>query len=140
MFSLGVHEFIDFKTTPDLAQEIHGITGGGAHAVVVAVGNPKGFAQAADMLRVGGTLSCIGIPPGKAFLETPIASIVIKGLHITGNLVGSLKECLEAVELVRSGAVKPKIVVRPFRELQMVYDELERGEVAGRIVLKVGED
>lgn len=120
--------------------QIHEITDGGAHAVIVAVGNPKGFAQAADMLRVGGTLSCIGIPPGRAYIETPISSIVIKGLSVTGNLVGSLKECLEAVEMVRRGVVKPKISVRPFRELQIVYEELEKGDVAGRIVLKVGDE
>ena len=137
---MGVQEFIDFKTTPDLVREIHRITHGGAQAVIVAVGSPRAFAQAADMLRVGGTLSCIGIPPGKVFLETPISSIVIKGLHITGNLVGSLKECLEAVELVRRGVVKPKVSVRPFRELENVYEELERGDVAGRIVLKVGDE
>lgn len=140
MASLGVQEFVDFSTTSDLVQEIHAITGGGAHAVIVAVGNPKGFAQAADMLRVGGTLSCIGIPSGRAYLEASISTIVIKGLHITGNLVGSLKECLEAVELVRRGIVRPKILVRPFRDLQTVYDELDRGEVAGRIVLRIGSE
>jgi D-arabinose 1-dehydrogenase-like Zn-dependent alcohol dehydrogenase len=36
--------------------------------------------------------------------------------------------------------VKPKVSVRPFRELENVYEELERGDVAGRIVLKVGDE
>ena len=92
------------------------------------------------MLRVGGTLSCVGIPPEKGFLETPISRIVIKGLHITGNLVGNLKECLEAVEFVRRGEVKPKVTVRDFLELPKVYHELEAGEISGRIVLKVAKD
>jgi len=47
---------------------------------------------------------------------------------------------MEAVELVRRGVVKPKIELRPFRELAEVYEELERGDVAGRIVLKVAAD
>jgi alcohol dehydrogenase, propanol-preferring len=92
------------------------------------------------MLRVGGTLCSVGIPPGRAFIETPVSSVVVKGLKITGNLVGSLKECLEAVDLVRRAIVRPKISVRPFRDPPMVYEMLERGEVAGRIVLKVGEE
>ena len=91
------------------------------------------------MLRVGGTLSCVGIPPGRAYLETPIATIVIKGLRIVGSLVGSLKECLEAVELVRGGVVQPEIQIWEFRELGEVYEEMERGDVAGRIVLRVGQ-
>jgi D-arabinose 1-dehydrogenase-like Zn-dependent alcohol dehydrogenase len=140
VFSLGAQEYIDFRASPNVVEDIRKIINGGAHAVVVAAGSPKAFTQAAEMLRVGGTLSCVGIPPGKTFVETPVSSIVIKGLRITGNLVGSLKECLEAVELVRRGTVKPKISVRPFRDLPAVYEEMEKGEVTGRIVLKIGDE
>ncbi|EMR68265.1 putative alcohol dehydrogenase protein [Eutypa lata UCREL1] len=138
--SIGASKYIDFKTTPDLAQEVRNLTNGGANSVIVTAGNVKAFAQAADMLKVGGTLSCVGIPSQKGFIETPVSSIVIKGLHITGNLVGSLKECLEAVDLVRRGIVKPHITVRDFADLPAVYDELEKGDVSGRIVLKVAKD
>lgn len=137
VLSLGATEFIDFTQTPDVIQEVQRITNGGAHAVVVTSGNAKAFAHAAEMLRVGGTLSCVGIPPGRPFLETPISTIVIKGLKITGNLVGSLKECLEAVELTRRGIVTPNVSVRPFKELPQVYEELEKGVISGRIVLQV---
>ena len=92
------------------------------------------------MLKIGGTLSCVGIPPERGFIEAPVSKIVIRGLHITGNLVGSLKECLEAVDLVRRGVVKPHVEVRPFRDLPAVYEELEAGRVSGRIVLKVANE
>jgi propanol-preferring alcohol dehydrogenase len=137
VLSLGAKEFIDFSETPDVAAEVHRITNGGAQAAVVTAGNAKAFAHAAEMLRVGGTLSCVGIPPGRPYLETPISTIVIKGLKITGNLIGSLKECMEAVELTRRGIVKPNVTVRPFRELSQAYEELEKGDISGRIVLKV---
>ena len=71
---------------------------------------------------------------------TPVSEIVIKGLKIKGNLVGSLGECMEAMELVRKGKVKPKVFVRKFEELPKVYEELERGDIAGRVVLRVGDD
>lgn len=132
--------WLDFATSSDLVADVHKITGGGANAVVVTAGNAKAFAAAAEMLKIGGTLCCCGIPPGKPYLQTPISTIVIKGLRIKGNLVGNLKECLEAVELVRLGLVKPKVFVRPFKDLPEVYEELERGDVSGRIVLKVGDD
>lgn len=138
--SLGVTGYVDFTTTPNLIGKIHEITDGGADAVIVTAANPKAFAQAAEMLAVGGTLSCVGIPAERGYLETPISTIVIKGLHITGNLVGSLKECLEAVDLVRRGIVKPKVTVRPFEDLPKIYQELERGDVLGRIVLKIAKD
>lgn len=137
--SLGTSAQIDFRATSDLVRQVINLTGGrGADAVIVTAGSVKAFSQAADMLKVGGTLSCVGIPPSRGLIETPISSIVIKGLHITGNLVGSLKECLEAVDYVRRGAVKPRISVREFADLPQVYDELEKGDIAGRIVLKIG--
>lgn len=138
VLGIGAQEFIDFATE-DPIQKVHAITGLGAHAAVVTAGNAKAFAHACEMLRVGGTLSCVGIPPGNPCLETPICTIVIKGLRITGNLVGSLKECMEAVDLVRRGVVKPVIKVRPFKDLPQVYEEMEKGDIAGRIVLQVAE-
>lgn len=135
---IGAQEFIDFRTEDPIKRVLE-ITGLGAHAVVVTAGNAKAFSHACEMLRVGGTLSCVGIPPGSPHLETPIATIVIKGLKITGNLVGSLKECMEAVDLVRRGVVKPVIKVRPFKDLPQVYEEMEKGDIAGRVVLQITE-
>ncbi|PYH91415.1 GroES-like protein [Aspergillus ellipticus CBS 707.79] len=138
VLGLGATEFIDFTKT-DPVQKVHEITGLGAQAVVVTAGSARAFAHACDMLRVGGSLSCVGIPPGRPVLETPICTIVIKGLRVAGNLIGSLKECMEAVELVRRGVVKPEIKVRAFKELPQVYEEMEKGDIAGRIVLQVSE-
>ncbi|KAL3490780.1 putative alcohol dehydrogenase [Aspergillus germanicus] len=136
VLGLGATEFVDFVNT-DPIQRVHEITGLGAHAAVVTAGSAKAFAHACEMLRVGGTLSCVGIPPGCPVLETPICTIVIKGLKVSGNLVGSLKECMEAIDLVRRGMVKPEVKVRRFRDLPAVYEEMERGDIAGRIVLEV---
>lgn len=62
---------------------------------------------------------------------------MINSLHITGSLVGSLKECSDAVDLVRRGVVKTRVTIRPFKDLPKVYEELERGEISRRIVLKI---
>lgn len=134
--SLGAR-FVDFTKCQDLAAEIRDITGGGTHAVVVTSGHPRAFQSLADMIRVGGSLCMVGIPPGDVHLDIPIATIVIKGLRIRGNLVGSLKETFEAVELVRNGQVKPHVQVRPFQDLPEVYQLLEKGDVPGRIVLQL---
>ncbi|ETI23972.1 hypothetical protein G647_05779 [Cladophialophora carrionii CBS 160.54] len=134
--SLGAR-FVDFSKCKDLADEIRSITGGGSHAVVVTSGHPLAFKGLADMARIGGSICLVGIPPGDVRLDAPVAGIVIKGLKIQGNLVGSLKETLEAVEFVRKGQVKPHVKVRPFRDLPEVYQLLEKGDVSGRIVLEL---
>jgi alcohol dehydrogenase, propanol-preferring len=144
-------QFVDFSSVSDLVGAVRAITcstddggdssnrtDGGCHAVIVTSGHPAAFTHAADLLRVGGTLCCVGIPPGEVKLSTPIASIVIRGLKIVGNLVGSLEETLEAVEYVRAGKVRVHVEVRPFEELVEVFARLEKGDVPGRIVLEVG--
>lgn len=138
--SLGATHFVDFQTTGSLSATIQEMTNGGAHGVVCTAGNPKAYAMAAELVRLNGTLACVGIPPGGPSLDLPIATIVIKGLRIVGSLVGSLKETLEAVELTRLGVVTPNVEVRPFKDLPQVYEELERNAVAGRVVLKVAHD
>ncbi|OAL39884.1 hypothetical protein AYO20_00796 [Fonsecaea nubica] len=130
-------QYVDFSKCKDLTEEITNITGGGSHAVVVTSGHPLAFRRLADLVRIGGSLCIVGIPPGDVHLDTPVATIVIRGLKIQGNLVGSLKETLEAVDLVRSGKVKPHVKVRPFRDLPDVYQLLEKGDVPGRIVLEL---
>jgi alcohol dehydrogenase, propanol-preferring len=136
--SLG-GRFVDFSKSANIVEEVISITQGGAHAAIVTSGSPKAFSGAVDMLRIGGTLCCIGIPPGDIHLTTPIATLIIRGLKVVGNLVGSMDETLEAVELVRKGEVKPHVEVREFEELPEVYEILERGDILGRIVLKVAK-
>jgi alcohol dehydrogenase, propanol-preferring len=135
--SLGA-QYLDFTKTSDLVADVVSITNGGANAAVVTSGHPAAFKHAADVLRIGGALCIVGIPPGNIHLQTPIATIVIKGLRIFGNLVGSIKETMEAVELVQKGKVKPHVEIRKFRELPKIYEMLEKGDIPGRIVLEIG--
>lgn len=130
--SLG-GRFVDFVESSDVVREIMTITQGGAHVAVVASGSGRAFAGAVEMLRIGGTLCSIGIPPGDVHLTTPIATIIIRGLRIIGNLVGSMEETLEVVEFVRQRRVKPRVEVREFDELPQIYEMLERGDVLGRV-------
>lgn len=135
--SLGAR-FLDFTRCKDLADEVRRITGaGGAHAVVITSGHPRAFGNIGGMVRTGGSISTVGIPPGDVKLDIPVATIIIRGLKVQGNLVGSLKETLEAVELVRAGKVKPHVQVRPFSDLPLVYEMLEKGDIPGRIVLQL---
>ena len=140
VLGIGAEKYVDITSTKDPIAAVHGITNGGAQAVVVTAGHPKAYAQAAEMLRIGGTLSCVGIAPNRAAFLTPVSTFVIKGLRVMGNLVGSLKENLDALEFVRRGAVKPHTTVRPFKDLPQVYEELEEGKISGRVVLKIADE
>ena len=141
VMSCGAEAYIDITVTPDPVPEVQRITGhAGADGVIIAAGSPAAYKRSAEMLRAGGTMSCCGIAPDMAKMETPTATIVIKNLKIVGNLIGSAKEALDAVDFVRRGVVKPKVQVRKFSELPQIYEELEKGQIEGRVVLKVATD
>ncbi|KAL4803725.1 chaperonin 10-like protein [Aspergillus unguis] len=139
VLGLGATEFIDF-TKEDPIKRVFEITGLGAHAVVVTAASSPAYAHAAEMVRVGGTLCCVGIPSAGFTLQTPISAFIVKAMKIIGNLVGSLAEVMEAVDLTRRGLVKPEIHVRPFKDLNEVYEEMEKGTSTGRFVLEISRE
>ena len=138
--ALGAEAYVDVAASKDVVADVKSLTGTGAHGVVVTAGSSKAYWTAAEMLGIGGVLSCCGIPPDQALIGTSAGVIAIKGLRVAGNLIGSLKECHDAVEFVRRGDVKPHVVVRDFEELPKIYEQLEKGEIQGRVVLKVAKD
>jgi propanol-preferring alcohol dehydrogenase len=61
--SLGCSAFIDFKTCPDIPAEVKRLTGRGAHALIVTGGTPAAYANWWQLLRIGGRLVVVGLPP-----------------------------------------------------------------------------
>lgn len=55
---------------------------GGVHAVLVTAVQPAAFEQAIGLVRRGGTVVLVGLPPGD--FAAPIFDIVLKGLTIRG--------------------------------------------------------
>ncbi|KAN0084543.1 alcohol dehydrogenase [Tylopilus felleus] len=132
---LGAEKWIDFKQTKDLVKAIKEACDGlGPHAAVVTSPYSEGYAQAVDYLRPGGTLMAVGIP-ADAKLEASIFWTVIKNISIKGSLVGNRQDSIEAIDIAASGKVKVKYALKGLSDLQQVYNDLEEGKVAGRVVL-----
>lgn len=157
--SIDVRTYIDVATSSkdEITRQVHHMTTDkglaasdaavaqvtGAHAVIVTAGNHRAYDMAAELLRTGGVMACCGIPPpvtdgSGSEAKFPVAKVVIKGLRIVGNLVGSMAETLEAVDFVRRGQVRPIVRVVEFAELEAVYTAMERGDVMGRVVVRIG--
>ena len=76
--SLGA-QFLDVAKSKDLIADVKFITGGGANAVIVTSGHPAAFKNVYEMLKIGGALLIVGIPPGEVTVDIPVATLVIKG-------------------------------------------------------------
>ncbi|KAL1744575.1 chaperonin 10-like protein [Schizophyllum fasciatum] len=133
---LGAEAFIDFRESKDIVADVKAITGGlGAHSAVVTTASPSGYTQAVDYLRSGGTLMAVGLP-GKAGLEASIFFTVFKSISILGSYVGNRQDAFEAVDIAARGQVVCKYVLKDLPALTSVYEGMQQGAVAGRIVLK----
>lgn len=85
-------------------------------------------------MRPRGTVVCIGLPAG-AYLKAPVFESVIKMVTIKGSYVGNRRDSAEAIEFFRRGLIKAPYQVVGLSELQMVYDKMAQGAIAGRYVV-----
>lgn len=107
---------------------------GGVHGALVTAVSPVAFRQALGMLRRGGTVSLVGLPPGT--FETPIFDVVLKGLTVRGSIVGTRKDLEEALQFAAEGKVKATIERQPLEAINDIFARLKRGDVEGRVVLQ----
>jgi len=133
---LGSHAFIDFAKSENVVKDVQAATedGLGPHAVILVAVNEKPFQQAAEYVRPRGTVVCIGLPAG-AYLRAPVFESVIKMVTIKGSYVGNRRDSAEAIEFFRRGVIKAPFIVVGLSELEMVYDKMKKGAIAGRYVL-----
>jgi len=135
--SLGAEKWIDFKETKDIVKAVQDATGGlGPHVAVVTSASATGYQQAVDYLRHGGTLMAVGLP-GHAKLESSIFWTVLKSITIRGSYVGNRQDAVEALELAAQGKVKVVFAVKQLSELSDIYEDLDAGKIAGRIVVNM---
>lgn len=89
------------------------------------------------MLRFGGTLVCVGIPEGDPVpIATAFPGIMVPQQHkIVSSAVGNRREAIEVLEMATRGVVKFPVRVVGMGELQSVFEDMEKGNIIGRVVL-----
>lgn len=111
---------------------------GGTHAAVVTAVASKAFEQAVLMLRPGGTVAYIGLPGGKSDeIRASISAITNWELSVRGSNVGTRQDLNEAVAFAANGLVKAKIRTVELEDINAVLDEMRKGRIVGRAVLRL---
>jgi alcohol dehydrogenase, propanol-preferring len=113
---------------------------GGAHAALVTAVATKAFEQAILMLRPAGTVIFIGVPGGKGDeLHTSISAITGSETLIRGSNVGTRLDLQEAIDFAKRGLVRAKITTAPLEAINTILDDMRRGKIVGRMVLRIAE-
>jgi NADPH:quinone reductase-like Zn-dependent oxidoreductase len=134
---LGAWATINYKTTPAWGKEALKLTDGVGVDHVVEVGGAGTLDQSFQAVRVGGTVSLIGILSGLGGQISPY-SILMKGLRFQGIYVGS-REMFEAMNRAMDvQKLKPVIDrVFPFTQAREALTLMESAAHFGKIVIAV---
>jgi propanol-preferring alcohol dehydrogenase len=92
-----------------------------------------------DLVRVGGTIACVGIPEGDM---VPIAKafpqiLIGKALRIIGVAVGNRQEAIETLDLAARGIIKAHYVKDKLENLTQIFQDMQHGKLNGRVVLEL---
>ncbi|RDC75417.1 alcohol dehydrogenase AdhP [Rhodovulum sp. 12E13] len=129
--SLGADMTVNAAEADPVAEVTQAV--GGVHGVLVTAVSNAAFAQAVGMLRRGGTMALVGLPPGG--FPLPIFEVVLKRLTIRGSIVGTRNDLTEALALAGEGAVAAHYALDRLENINAIMGGLKDGTVTGRIVL-----
>ncbi len=92
------------------------------------------FNQAVDVVKAGARVVAVGLPVEKMDLEIP--RLVLDGIEVVGSLVGTRQDLKEAFQFAAEGKVIPKVQTRELEEINDIFEEMEKGTITGRMVIK----
>lgn len=106
---------------------------GGAHGVLVTAVSPKAFQQSLGMVRRGGTVALVGLPPGDFPLS--IFDLVLNGITVRGSIVGTRLDLQEALQFAGEGKVKATVATERLENINQVFARMHAGDIQGRVVI-----
>jgi propanol-preferring alcohol dehydrogenase len=108
---------------------------GGVHGVLVTAVSTTAFEQAFGMLRSKGTMSLVGLPPGR--MAIPIFDTVLKRITVRGSIVGTRADMAEALQFAAEGRVTSHYEWIALDDINGVFDAMKVGAFTGRKVIRM---
>lgn len=125
---MGADITIDINQIKDPVAEVKRITNGiGADYVLEAVGTPKTYEQAFDMVRRGGKVEAFGVVPEGEKASLPPFEFVLGEKKVSGSCAGIGNDWGDVINLLKYNRVDPRplfSMVVPLEELEKALHEL----------------
>ncbi len=121
--------------TSEVVKEVR--RSGGVHVALVTSAAKSAYDLAFYCVRPTGTLLAVGLPAR----EISFPAILMAGgeIQIKASAVGTRQDLREVLAMGAAGAVHCQVTTRPLAEIQDVLGQLSRGEVSGRVALRLRE-
>ncbi|HEX2894380.1 MAG TPA: zinc-dependent alcohol dehydrogenase [Marmoricola sp.] len=126
---LGADHVVDGRG--DQAAELEAL--GGLDLALVTVPSPAAMHAAHAALNPNGRLVIVGLPADNR-LELPVFETVLKGITVTGSLVGTRNDLEDVFDLHAHGRTRVVAETRRLEDVNACFDEVLDGKVPARLV------
>jgi len=134
--ALGADAGINYRTTPEWGKAAREIAGSDGVDHVVEVGGEQTLAQSLRAVRVGGTLSLIGVLSGGK-MEVRLGPVVTRAVRMQGVTVGCRDDFEAMVRAVEQHRLQPVVDrVFAFEDLRAALDHLASGAQFGKVCIR----
>ena len=130
--SLGAARTMNAATSK-VVKEVRG--SGGVHVALVTSTAKSAYDMAFYCVRPTGTLLAVGLPAQD--IAFPAILMAAGEIQIKASSVGTREDLREVLAMGAAGTVYCQVTTRPLAEVQDVLGQLSRGEVSGRVVLRL---
>jgi propanol-preferring alcohol dehydrogenase len=130
--SLGASRTLNAATSK-VVKEVR--SSGGVHVALVASAAKSAYDMAFYCVRPTGTLLAVGLPAQD--IAFPAILMAAGEIQIKASSVGTREDLREVLAMGATGTVHCQVTTRPLAEVQEVLGQLSRGEVSGRVVLRL---
>ena len=135
--SMGAHDTINYKTTPDWGAEVKRLTGRVGADHIVEVGGAGTLNQSLRAIRIGGHISMIGVLSSAAE-NLSVIPILMQNIRIQGIIVGH-REGFEAMNrALETHKIVPHISDEfDFDQSRQAFELMAAGGHMGKIVVNL---
>lgn len=126
---LGADHVVDGRG--DQAVDLEAL--GGLDLALVTVPSPAAMQAAHAALNPNGRLVLVGLPADNR-LELPVFETVLKGITVTGSLVGTRNDLQDVFDLHAHGRTRVVAETRRLEDVNACFDEVLEGKVPARLV------
>ncbi len=131
--ALGASDVINYRENPDWENQVLDLTDGRGVDVVIEVGGAGTLPKSVASVRVGGTISLVGVLTGGMIDPT---SIMRKSVRLQGIYVGPQDMLARVTKVLDHNKIHPVIEKTvPFEEAPEAYKLMESGSHFGKIVI-----
>jgi NADPH:quinone reductase-like Zn-dependent oxidoreductase len=134
--ALGADALINYRRTPEWGAAARDLAGGEGVDHIIEVGGEQTLGQSLRAVRVGGTLSLIGVLSGGK-MDVRLGPIVTRAVRLQGVTVGSREDFEAMARAIEQHRLRPVIdKVFPFDDLRPALDHLSSGAQFGKVCIR----